>query len=101
MLKNSDCRLLKKIPEARRKQSPRGHGMPCPYHPRWSDTIGRNDEAYGSFFGSVLVHVAPRVIRAAHEWTGFDVAKAHLVCFGLEVLKLFRRHVAFDFELAV
>ena len=58
-------------------------------------------EAYGVFFGSLLVNVTPGVIGAAHEWTGFDVAKAHLVRFGLEVLKLFRRHVAFDFELAV
>ena len=49
----------------------------------------------------LLIHVAPRVIGAAHERAGLDMAKTHLVCVRLKLLKLVRRDVALDFELAV
>ena len=45
--------------------------------------------------------MTPGVIRTPHQRAGFDVAKAHLIRFGLEVVKLFRRHVAFDLQLAI
>src|SRR6266545_3709373 len=45
------------------------------------------------------IDMAPGVVGAADQRAGFDVAEAHLICCGLEVLKLFRRYVAFDFKL--
>jgi hypothetical protein len=47
--KNSDCRLLKKIPEARRAKNRRGRGTACRAATNgWSEPIEHN-EAYESF----------------------------------------------------
>ena len=45
--------------------------------------------------------MAPGVIGAAHQRAGLDVTKAQLLGRHFELLKLFRRHVAFDFKLAI
>ena len=49
----------------------------------------------------LLVHVAPGVIRAAHEGTGFDVAETKLLGFELELLEFLRRYIAIDAKLAI
>src|SRR5918996_4778576 len=47
------------------------------------------------------IDVAPGVIRAAHEGTGFDVAETKFLGFELELLEFLRRYVAIDAKLAI